>query len=133
MTLRQLPFAKIILLRDDIAEVIINESVEMDLDMVDAYHSFLLANLKAPFSLLINKINPYSYTYEAQKKLGTLEEIKAMAVVAYRRSTKTSTEALAAMPRSLAWNLRIHSNREDALEWLIAIHEAPPPDSPNSQ
>ena len=128
MTLHELPFAKIILLRNDIAEVIINESVELNLEMVDDYHAFLLGHLKAPFSLLINKINSYTYSYDAQSKLATLEEIKAMAVVAYRRSTKTSTQALAAVPRSQPWNLKIYSNREDALAWLIATHEAPTPE-----
>jgi len=132
MTLHVLPFAKIILLRDDIAEVIINESVEMDLEMVETYHSFLLSHLKAPFSLLINKINAYSYSYDAQKKLATLDEIKAMAVVSYRNATKTSTKALAAVPRRQAWNLEIHTNREDALNWLIATHEAPAPHSSKS-
>ncbi|SFD70549.1 hypothetical protein SAMN02745724_05243 [Pseudoalteromonas denitrificans DSM 6059] len=36
-----------------IAEVIINENVEMTLVMVKQYHEFLLSNLVSPFSLLI--------------------------------------------------------------------------------
>lgn len=60
MDLYELSFAKIIILRDDIAEVMINDGVLMDVDMVAKYHEFLLAHLHAPFSLLINKINSYS-------------------------------------------------------------------------
>ena len=40
MNLYELPFAKIIILRDDIAEVMINEGVIMDLAMVEQYNLF---------------------------------------------------------------------------------------------
>lgn len=118
MELHELSFAKIILLREDIAEVIINDWVEMNVAMVDEYHQFLLAHLKPPFSLLINKVNSYSYDFEAQEKLATLKEINAMAVVAYRRSTEVTTQALASMPRTNPWEMRIFSDREPALAWL---------------
>jgi hypothetical protein len=120
MDLHELPFAKIIILRDDIAEVMINDGVEMDVNMVDQYHDFLLTHLRAPFSLLINKVNSYTYDFQAQEKLATLKEIKAMAVVAYNRVTRIATETLASFPRDVKWNLKIFSNREDALEWLLS-------------
>ena len=119
MDLHELTFAKIIILREDIAEVMINEGVNMDLDMVKEYHEFLLSHLRAPFSLLINKINSYTYDFEAQEELATLEEIRAMAVVAYNRVTRIATETLASFPRDVEWNLEIFSNRDDALKWLL--------------
>jgi len=120
MDLYELHFAKIILLREDIAEVLIDAGVEMDVKMVDQYHDFLLSHLRAPFSLLINKVNPYTYDFSAQKKLATLKEINAMAVVAYNRMTEIVTESLAALPRDVDWNLKIFSNRDEALVWLIS-------------
>jgi len=120
MDLHELSFAKIIILRDDIAEVIVNDEVEMNLQMVDEYHSFLLSHLQAPFSLLINKLNSYSYVFEAQEKLANLEEINAMAVVAYNRITKESTEALVDIKDDGIWNLQIFTNRDKALNWLIS-------------
>ncbi|MFV1985405.1 MAG: hypothetical protein ACC657_17790, partial [Thiohalomonadales bacterium] len=83
MDLHELPFAKIIILDDNIAEVMVNEGVTMDVEMVEQYHEFLLSHLRAPFSLLINKVNSYTYDFDAQNKLATLKEINAMAVVAY--------------------------------------------------
>ena len=65
----------------------------MTLAMVKQYHEFLLSHLVSPFSLLINKVNGYTYDFDAQVNLATLEEINAMAVVAYTRSTKISTES----------------------------------------
>jgi len=118
MDLYELPFAKIILLREDLAEVIINEGVEMDVAMVDQFHDFLLSHLSAPFFLLINKIHSYTYDFEAQLKLGTLKELNAIAVVAYTRMTKLTTETVASLPRDVKWNLKIFTNRDEALSWL---------------
>ncbi|MGB5604488.1 MAG: hypothetical protein WBO14_18850 [Gammaproteobacteria bacterium] len=119
MDFYELPFAKIIMLRDDIAEVMIDEGIEMDNEMVEQYHGFLLAHLRAPFSLLINKINSYSYDFHAQQKLATLREINAMAVVAYNGMTKITTETLASYPRDVKWHLKVFSNRDEALAWLL--------------
>ena len=124
MDLHELPFAKIIILRDDIAEVMIDDGVIMDLAMVEQYHDFLLTHLRAPFSLLINKVNAYSYDFVAQEKLATLREINAMAVIAYNRVTKIATENLASFPRDVKWNLRIFSDREEALTWLLSEQES---------
>ena len=120
MDLHELPFAKIIILRDDIAEVMINDGVRMNEEMVERYHDFLLSHLRAPFSLLVNKINSYTYDFHAQEKLATLKEINAMAVVAYNRVTKITTETLASYPRDVKWNLEVFSNRDDALAWLLS-------------
>lgn len=119
MDLHELPFAKIIILRDDIAEVMINDGVRMDTAMVETYHDFLLSHLHAPFSLLINKINSYTYDFHAQEKLATLKEINVMAVVAYKRVTRITTETLASYPRDVKWNLEIFSSRDEALAWLM--------------
>ena len=123
MDLNELPFGKIIILRDDIAEVMINDGVIMDMAMVEQYHDFLLSHLRAPFSILVNKINSYTYDFDAQEKLATLKEINAMAVVAYNPVTEITTEILASYPRNVKWNLRIFSNRDDALTWLLSEQE----------
>jgi len=120
MDLYELPFAKIIILREDVAEVLINDGIEMDLGMVDQYHDFLLSHLRVPFSLLVNKVNSYSYDHHAQQKLATLKEINVMAVVAYNRTTVFATQTLAEYPRDAKWNLKIFSNRDDALAWLMS-------------
>lgn len=119
MQLYELPFAKIIILSDSIAEVIINEDIEMTLPMVKTYHEFLLSRLVSPFSLLINKVNTYTYDFDAQLNIANLDEINAMAVVAYSRVTKISTEYLkSSVPREVDWNLKIFSDRSEALRWL---------------
>lgn len=120
METSELPFAKIFILREDIAEVIINDGVEMNLEMVEQYHDYLLLNLRAPFSLLINKINAYSYSHDAQQKLATLREINAMAVLAYNRTTISTTKLLTTYPRDEKWNLKIFTDRDEAMGWLFS-------------
>lgn len=120
MDIYNLSFAKIIILQDDIAEVIVHEDIEMDLKMVDEYHAFLRSHLQAPFSLLVNKINAYTYDFEAQQKLATLEEINKMAVVAYNHRTEVATEYLTTVQREVDWNIKIFSDRDLAFNWLVA-------------
>ncbi len=120
----RLPFASINILRPDIAEVIVDEGVEMTLQMVNEYHDFLLSHLVSPFSLLINKINSYTYDFEAQKNLATLNEIHAMAVVVYNEITRMSTDNLASFPRDTSWNMKTFYDRHDALSWLELQQES---------
>jgi hypothetical protein len=114
-----LDFAKIIILHDDIAEVIINEGIEMTEEMVDIYHRFLIDNLRTPFSLLINKINDYTYDFQAQLKIANISNIHAMAVVTTARFSEVSTVMLAkTTPRKRSWNMQLFSDRQVALDWL---------------
>jgi hypothetical protein len=113
-----LSFAEIAILRTDIAEVIINEGIEMNVAMVKEYHDFLLAHLNTPFALLINKINAYSYNFEAQLELATLNEINAMAVVTYNKNASATTHYLSTLPRKVKWNMSQFTNRTEALDWL---------------
>ncbi|GAA0854492.1 hypothetical protein [Aliiglaciecola litoralis] len=114
-----LDFAKIIILRDDIAEIVVDEGVEMTSAMVDQYHTCLIENLLSPFSVLINKINTYTYDFQAQLKIGTIENIHAMAVVTYSRHAELATDVMdKTMPRENKWNMQLFSERNVALEWL---------------
>ena len=118
MKTEKLPFAKVIKLDSNLMEVIVNEGVEMDVEMVNQYHEWLLKNLTPPFGILFNKINSYTYTFDAQKILADLPEIKAMAVISYTQVSAQSTKSLKAIPRKIKWNMEIFDNRKDALNWL---------------
>ncbi|MBC3757371.1 hypothetical protein H7U19_03070 [Hyunsoonleella sp. SJ7] len=114
----KLSFGTIIILKDNLAEVIINEGVVMNEVMVDLYHDFLLSYLKAPFSLLINKKNSYSYTFEAQKMIANLKEIHVMAVVVGTSGALMSTRTLIKINEENDWNIKLFHTRPEALEWI---------------
>jgi len=105
-------------LRENLAEVIVNEGVIMNEIMVYLYHDFLLTNLKAPFALLINKKNSYSYTFEAQKIIANLKEISHMAVIVGTSGALMSSETLTKMNEANQWNIRLFHTRESALKWI---------------
>lgn len=114
----KLTFGSITLLENNLAEVIVNEGVEMNEHSVQEFHDFLLENLAAPFSLLINRKHSYSYTFNAQRIIGRLEEIKAVAVVIASSGALMSTETLINLNKDRDWNIYIFQKREKALEWL---------------
>lgn len=114
----KLSFCKINKLTNSVAEIIVNEGVEMDLAMVREYHRWISENLSSPSGLLVNKVNKYTYTFEAQIQLADLPQIKAMSVITYDKISIVSTKALSNMPRQQNWNLKIFDKRDDALVWL---------------
>ena len=119
MKTHQLSFAKIIIVEDNLAEVIVDDGVLIDLKKVGEYHEFLLTHLRAPFSLLVNKKHSYTYTFKAQIEIASLNQIKAMAVVVEGFNAKKSTDFLISMNNmSRSWNIQTFMLREEALVWL---------------
>lgn len=116
----KLSFGHIAIIQDNLAEVIVDEDIEFNMDMVAEYHTWLLNHLQSPFAILINKINPYTYTFKAQVNIANLPEIKVMAVVSYSKATEEATNVLIDIPRKSKWNIRIFQEREAALNWLQA-------------
>ncbi|WP_274476070.1 hypothetical protein [Mangrovimonas aestuarii] len=114
----RLPFASITLIEDDIAEVVIDEGVELAMEEVEAYHEFLTTYLKAPFSLLINKKHSYSYTFEAQQNICDIKEIRAMAVVVNNVASELATLTLSKINEHKEWNMLLFNNKADAKDWL---------------
>jgi len=118
MDLHELSFAKIIIHQNNIAEVIVNNEIEITKKIVDEYHRFLISYLQDPFSLLINKKNSYSYSFEGHQQLRTIKGITAIAVVVYNQVTAESTKLLASYPRNIPLDLEMFSNRDQAFNWL---------------
>jgi len=115
----ELPFAKINILQDDIAEVIVDKDIEFNVLMVDGLHRSLISKLKSPFSILVNRANQYTYDFEAQLKIGDIEQMHAVAVVTYSKTSTLVAKGMEKMPRSTTRIVQFFSVREDALKWLI--------------
>lgn len=118
MTEYRLSYATIIRLSDHIAEVIVDEGVEMDLEEVEEYHKFLQDTFVAPFAILVNRKNSYTYSFAAQQKLATLPQFKAIALLVYNKSAEISSQALRDIKRDQPWNSQIFEDRDEALGWL---------------
>jgi len=114
----KLSFAEIIKLKNNLAEVIINEGVELDEIMVAEYHSFVTNLLSEPRYLLVNKKNSYSYNFNAQKTIINFDKIKAYGIVAPNAAAILGTKSLVSIGDNPKLNLQIFSTREEALGWL---------------
>ncbi|QBY04690.1 hypothetical protein E2K93_09935 [Thalassotalea sp. HSM 43] len=118
----QMSFGVINLLSDHLAEVIIDEGVVMSLEMCEEYDEFLLNMFDRPFGLLINKLNNYSYTFEAKLHIASLEFLKVMAVVHYNSEAQAQTQSVLDQRRQDNWHLKqfcgLQLGREQALQWL---------------
>ncbi|WP_159019429.1 hypothetical protein [Algibacter sp. L3A6] len=118
MKVYKLSFGSVTIFSPNLAEVIINEGVIMDELNIDEYHDFLLTNLDAPFSLLVNKKHAYTYTFEAQKIIGKLKGIKTTAVVTSTPGALMSTEMLMHINSAVRDSVKIFNSREEALAYL---------------
>lgn len=113
----RLTFAEITILDKNTAEVIINEGVEFDLHLTEVYHDFIKSHLSAPFCLLINKFNSYTYTFEAQNKIASLPEIGCIAVVTTNSYSSYSTKIIMNIRDDKEF-FKTFGTREEAFHWL---------------
>lgn len=118
----KLSFGYITLLSNNIAEVIVNHNTKMTIEMIEEYDEFLANYFHDDFGVLINRINDYSYTYEASLSIASLANLKAIAVVSYSsKSREESLEILAKRKRD-GWNMKVFSGLElgwqQGLNWL---------------
>ena len=120
----QLSFATINILSENIAEVIVEEGVEISLEMSQEYHAFLEQKFPRAFALLINKLNRYDFSFEAKLNMASHDNLAAIAVIAYSEDGKVSAEKLAHLRQLDGWNLKVFDGlnlgRQDGLDWLIS-------------
>lgn len=113
-----LPFATIVQHKPDLAELIVNDRVELDGDKVARIHQYLLQHFQLPIRLLVNRQHRILFNYEGQQRFAAIPEIIATAFWAEHPLTELSCQVWLATPRPLPWNARVFSERQQALQWL---------------
>ncbi|MBL4781421.1 MAG: hypothetical protein JKX92_04180 [Porticoccaceae bacterium] len=117
---RRLSFCVLNVLTSRIIEVVPDQGVEIDLSMAEELDRSMIAIMGNAFAILVNKVNSYSVTFEAQLAIGTLKEVAATAVVVYDRGGEMGTEQIQAMTEdeSAKKDIVIFFDKGQALEWL---------------
>ena len=118
MHIHKISFATICVLRDDLAEVIVEQGADINLKMVDEIHNALLSLFSGSFSLLINKSNAYSTQLDALIQFGLLEAIDKIAVFAPNKLAKMSADFAASIPSASELTIQVFTDRDDAMTWL---------------
>lgn len=122
MRKHRLSFADINIVSDSIAEVIIDEGLEVSIEMIEEYDTYLACIFKGKYGVLLNKINNYSYSPEAQFIMGSTDNIVAIAAVNYNEQGRQSSKVVAKKRIIDQLNFRTFSGLElgwqDAVTWL---------------
>jgi len=117
-----LSFAKVNVLSENVAEVIVKQGVEISLEMSEEYNDFLTERFPENFALLVNKINQYDFSFEAKLNMASHENLIAIAVVTYDVQGKQSVEKMATMREIDGWNLKVFDGlnlgRQEGIDWL---------------
>ncbi len=127
----RLSFGYFTLLTENVVEVTIDEGIELSLEMVEECDAFLKAHLSNDFGMLINLINEYTYSYEAQLTIGSYTGLKAIAYVYYSEESKRLINKINVIRANDNWNIRMFSGLE--LEWEQAVQWLQHEVLPNSE
>jgi hypothetical protein len=107
---------------NNIVEVTADEGIEVTLEMVEESVEFIDQHVKGNFALLINRINNYSYSYEAQLSIASHENLKGVAFVCYSAESEATTKKLQSNRSFDQWDYPIFSGLElgwqQAQKWL---------------
>ncbi len=118
----RLSFAYFNKLAGNILEIVVDDKIEISLEMIEECHQFIADHFPHEFGLLINRVNNYTYSYEAKLSIASHDKLKAMAFVYYSQQGKLLTEKLTEVRANDAWNWRIFSGVElgwqQAYSWL---------------
>ncbi|MEW6990261.1 hypothetical protein AADZ91_06165 [Colwelliaceae bacterium 6441] len=118
----RLSFAYFNLLSDNIVEVVVDEGIEITMEMIEECHAFIHSHFKDDFGMLVNRVNNYTYSFEAKLSIASYEHLKAIAFVCYSNDSKSITEDLYKLRSLDDWNHRVFSGLElgwqQALDWL---------------
>jgi len=118
----RLDFALINKVNDHIAEIIIDKDIVLTIEKTEELEIFLCAFFNSDFGLLMNKINHYSYTLEAQLSLCSREQMKAIATVFYNEKGSKTTQDIVRLRANDKLNVKEFSGlelgRQHALLWL---------------
>ncbi len=118
----RLSFAQINIINNQIAEIIVDDGVVVSLEMVEEHDDFLTSIFNGEFGILVNKINDYHYSPEAQLIMGSIENIVAVAVVNYTTQDKQSSKEIIDKRFMDQLNIKIFSGlelgRQQAITWL---------------
>ena len=115
-------FGQINLIAPNIAEVIINNNIEITLEIVDEYDALMAKHFTQNYALLVNRINSYSFSYEALLCVASAQNLKALALINYRAENEQQTQNLKSARHMDNLNIKEFSGlelgRENAIKWL---------------
>jgi len=115
-------FGQINIISSCIAEVIINQDVEITLELLEEYDAIMAKKFTGNYAVLVNRINNYRYAYEALLCAGSAQNLRAAAVIEYGTNNEQRIQDLKSIRAMDNLNIKEFSGlelgREKAIAWL---------------
>ncbi len=115
-------FGQIEFISENIIEIIIKQNIEITLESMDEYENLMSKYVSGNYAVLVNRINRYSFTFEATLCVGSAENLKAAAIISYDNNNEPHTENLKSIRHMDNLNIKEFSGlelgREKAIKWL---------------
>jgi hypothetical protein len=115
-------FGQVKLISSNIVEVIISQDIEVSLELVDEYELIMNKHFTENYAVLVNRVNNYSYAYEALLCIGSSKNLKAAAIINYGKANAQQTKNLQSIRRTDKLNVKEFSGlelgRDSAIDWL---------------
>ncbi len=115
-------FGQVNFLSNNVVELIINKGIEVSLELVDEYDALMAENFTCDYAILVNRLNSYSFSYEALLCIGSAQHLKAVAIINYGVENEEQTKNLQAIRHMDDLNIKEFSGlelgRESAIKWL---------------
>ena len=115
-------FGQIKLIAPNIAELIINQNIVVTLELMEEYDALMSRHFNESYGVLVNRLNNYSYTFEALLCIGSAKNLKAAAVINYGHANEEQIKGLAAVRQMDDLNIKEFSGlelgRDNAISWL---------------
>ena len=117
----ELHFASIHVLADNLAEVFVNEDVVVDEACIAEYHHALASLFDRSFGLIVNRMNPYTYSEYAKYNIADIANLEAIALLDILNCQLSSSNRDNALPQIKNKHFRHFCDREAALQWLESL------------
>ncbi|MEM8488026.1 MAG: hypothetical protein AAF564_20915 [Bacteroidota bacterium] len=114
-----LSFAVLYPIHEAIAEIQVKKDIELCLQCVDEFHEALRKSFAGQVGVLVNRVHPYSYDSNAQFKITTSPQIKAIGIVHHNTTSWVASHTMQELPPNRVRNMRNFWQRDDAIEWLL--------------
>jgi len=110
------------ILPGNVLEITVDQGKEITLEMLDESNDFISAHFTEGFGLLINRINQYTYSYEAQLSVASHSGLRALAFVCYSSESEREVRKMQELRAVDQWNVQFFSGLElgwqQAYNWL---------------
>ena len=111
-------FAEITRIEDDIFEIVVAPTVEIDRIHAARIHAFFDEHFAAPACLLINKKHDYSLSLAAMRNVGSHPMVRGIAYLLFRPSTAKIVELQQKLMINRSINVASFWERDAAIQWL---------------